>query len=173
MMQLRSSLDIIVSFNAARGKAWGGSTADFSPPFLILCLLSFAFLRFFSSPILLRALTRSLAALSSPAATVEIGSSPRYRSVRKCRNLLSEWESRLWDRRGGSFFFFFFRNGVAIREERWWRDFEEREVGRENWKIVNVSFFFYYCIRRIARYNRWWWEEIFVNDNRFDDKWVK
>lgn len=118
MMQLRSSLDIIVSFNAARGKAWGGSTADFSPPFLILCLLSFAFLRFFSSPILLRALTRSLAALSSPAATVEIGSSPRYRSVRKCRNLLSEWESRLWDRRAGLFFFFFEYIEMAWRFEK-------------------------------------------------------
>ena len=94
MKQLRSNLDIIVSLRAAR--ASGDSLGDFSPVCFSLCFLSFAFLRFFSSLILLRALSLSFAfSPLSDAGVVEIGSSPRYRSLRKCRNLLSETEIRI------------------------------------------------------------------------------
>lgn len=50
------------------------------------------------------------------------------------------------------FFFRIYRNGVAIREERWWR-----WRVRRDWRIVNVSSFFYYYIWCIVRYDRWWW----------------
>lgn len=76
MRQLKSNLDIIVSFSPETVDARGDPAKDFSTICFCLCFLSFAFLRFFSSPILLRAFSRSLAAFSS-VGVVEIGSSPR------------------------------------------------------------------------------------------------
>lgn len=76
MKQLKSNLDIIVSFSAASVVAGGDLASDFSATCFSFCFLSFAFLRFFNSPNLLRALKRSLATLSA-LGVVEIGSSPR------------------------------------------------------------------------------------------------